>query len=77
MTESMSEDTKLLLGHVLYRVKQMIRALIEDGDWPSVQIPSDNAVARTLTELMDNGHLNAATIEELALDCLMHAPQEA
>jgi len=77
MSEPLSEDTKLLLGHILYRVKKMIRALIEDSDWPSVAMPSDNAIARTLTELMNDGYLNAATIEELALDRLTEVPQEA
>ena len=76
MSEPLSEDTKRLLGHILYRVKKMIRALIEDGNWPSVVMPSDNAIARTLTELIDDGYLNAATIEEPALDRLTEEPQE-
>jgi hypothetical protein len=76
MSEPLSEDTKRLLGHILYRVKQMIHALIEDGDWLSV-MPSDNAIARTLTDLIDEGYSDAATIEELALDRLTEQPQEA
>ena len=46
----MSEDTKLFLGHILYRVKEMIRALIEDGDWPFMQMPSDNIIAQALID---------------------------
>ena len=77
MIESMSEDTKLFLGHILYRVKEMIRALIEDGDWPSKQMPSDNIIAQTLIEVRRDGHFNAAALEELALERLMDAPQDA
>jgi hypothetical protein len=77
MTESMPEGTKLLLGHVLYRVKQMICAMIQDGDWPSEKMPSDNTIAQTLLELRDDGQLNAAIIEELALERLMQARQDA
>jgi len=77
MSEPMSENTKLLLGHIFYRVKQMIRALVEDGDWPSIQMPSDDTIAQVLLNLSRDGYLSAAEMEDLALERLLEMPQDA
>ena len=68
MSGPFTEDAKLLLGHIFYRVKASLLKAMEDGD--VFYMPSDNEIADTLTQLVAAGHLDPVALEDEALDRL-------